>query len=66
MPRRPSPKEVIKVRRLPQKGDEITLRVTVTRTGRNRWDTGDTITVRIPGHDIPVTIEANYLSRDEG
>ena len=42
------PKETIKINRLPEAGDEITLRARVTRIGRNGYDTGDTITVRPP------------------
>ena len=60
-----SPKETIKVNRLPRPGEEITLRARVTRTGRNGYDTGDTITVRIPGYPAPVTINAAYLNQLE-
>lgn len=61
-----SPKETIKVRRLPKVGDTITIKATVTRIGRNTWDTADTLTVRIPGHDVPVTAPAEYLlGKDE-
>jgi hypothetical protein len=63
MPNARTPKSTVKTRRrLPKEGAEILLRARVTRLGRNSWDTGDTITVRIPGHPVPVTIEANYLN----
>jgi len=57
-----SPRSTVKVRRLPQKGDEVTLRATVTRTSE-----GDrqTVTLRIKGHDYPITIPADYLHNDE-
>lgn len=63
MPSTRTPKNTIKTKsKLPKEGAEILLRARVTRLGRNSWDTGDTITVRIPGHPAPVTIEANYLN----
>lgn len=46
---------------LPQPGDEITIRVTVTRVGRNTADTADTVTIEIPGFDTPVTAAADRL-----
>jgi hypothetical protein len=64
MPRR-TPKETLQIKRLPQKGDKLPLTVEVTRTGRNTWDTGDTVTIRIPGYDYPVTIRASALKGDE-
>ena len=60
-----TPKETIKIRRLPQKGDEVVLRATVTRTGRNTFGTADTVTLRIPGAPAPITIDAQYLSGEE-
>jgi hypothetical protein len=54
-------KETVKLRRLPKVGDEITIRATVTRTGRNTFDTADTITLRVPGFDVPVTVNPAYL-----
>ena len=44
-----TPKETVKIRRLPKLGEEITLKATVTRTGRNTYGTADVVTVRIPG-----------------
>jgi hypothetical protein len=60
-----TPKDTVKVRRLPKAGEEITLRARVTRTGRNGFDTADTITVQIPGYPAPVTIAADYLNKLE-
>lgn len=51
-------------RRLPKVGDEIILRATVTRIGRNSFGTGDAVTVHISGHSVPVTIEARYITDD--
>lgn len=64
----PAPREVVKVRRLPAKGDKIQLTAEVTRTGRNGFDTADTITIRIPGYGIPITVSADLLlgEDDEG
>jgi hypothetical protein len=59
---RSTPKDTVKVRRrLPKVGEEIMIRAIVTRTGRNRLDTADTITVRIADHPAPVTATAKYL-----
>jgi len=33
----------------------------IIRTGRNGFDTVDTLTVRIGGFDVPVTAPAKYL-----
>lgn len=59
-----SPKETIKIRRLPPKGATLRIPVEVTRTGRNSWDTGDTITIRIHGFSTPVTVSAEHLLKD--
>lgn len=64
----PSPQETIKIRRsarpatkLPPVGSKIPIEATVTRHGRNSFDTADTITIRIPGFETPVTVTAKYL-----
>jgi len=64
----PTPRETIKIRRssepatkLPPVGSKIPIEATVTRHGRNSYGTADTITVRIPGYDTPITITAAYL-----
>lgn len=58
---RKTPKETIKIRRLPEKGEIIQVPLLVTRVGRNAFDTADVITVRIPGSPVPVTVNAEYL-----
>lgn len=42
-------------------GDEILLPARITRTGRNGFDTVDTLTVQIGGFPAPVTAPAKYL-----
>lgn len=54
-----------KTRKLPKVGDEITIRARVTRVGRNAVDTAATITLRIPGYDVPVTVAADRLADPE-
>lgn len=57
-----TPKETIKIRRLPVKvGAKLLVPLEVTRTGRNTFDTADTITIKVPGASTPVTINADYL-----
>lgn len=57
-----SPKSTLKVRRsLPKTGDEVWIKATVTRTGRNSFDTADTITLKIGDHPAPVTASAKYV-----
>lgn len=63
MPR--TPKDTVKIRRVPKVGDTILVPVKVTRIGRNRHDTGDAITVQVPGFEYPVTAEAEYLLPDD-
>jgi hypothetical protein len=60
-----TPKATVKVRRLPKVGEEITLKATVTRTGRNTYGTADVVTVRIPGAPAPLTLPAEYLESEE-
>lgn len=64
----PTPRETIKVRRsaepatkLPPIGSKIPIEATVVRHGRNGFGTADTITIRIPGFETPVTVTAKYL-----
>jgi hypothetical protein len=59
MPKRriPNPQETIKIRRLPTKGEPVTITGTVTRVDE------ETVTFRIPGYDIPVTVKAAYLTK---
>ena len=56
-----TPKETIKIRRLPVKGQKLLVPLEVTRTGRNGFDTADTITIKVPGFNTPVTIVADYI-----
>jgi hypothetical protein len=63
-----TPRETINIRRsdkpatrLPPVGSKIPIEATVTRHGRNAYDTADTITIRIPGVETPVTVTAKYL-----
>ena len=57
-----TPKETIKIRRLPvKKGMKLLVPLEVTRTGRIGFDTADTISIRVPGCGTPVTIVADYL-----
>lgn len=42
-------------------GDEIMIPARIIRTGRNGFDTVDTLTARIGGIDVPVTAPARYL-----
>ncbi len=53
------PKDTVKVRRLPKEGEELDLRVLVTRT--NYKNPFGTLTIRIPGHAYPVTISAKVV-----
>lgn len=63
----PSPKQTISFKpvkvgsRTYKVGDEILIPATITRTGRNGFDTVDTLTVRIGGFGAPVTAPAKYL-----
>lgn len=64
--RNTTPKSSLRIKRpaapaLPAVGETILVRALVTRTGRNRWDTADTITVRIADHPVPITATAKYL-----
>ena len=60
-----TPKDTVKIRRLPRVGEEITLKATVTRTGRNTYGTADVVTVRIPGAPAPLTLPAEYLDGED-
>jgi hypothetical protein len=52
-------------RALPKVGDQITITATVTRIGRNTWDTADAITLRIPGYSVPVTVNPEHLETED-
>ena len=67
MPKRlPSPKETIKIRRLPVKGERIQLTATVTRVAEPEGHHQGFVTLHIPGAPAPITIPANYLDGDAG
>jgi hypothetical protein len=56
------PQDVLKVRRLPvKKGDEITVRATVTRVD----DVTGRVTIQVPGALAPITAPLSYLLGDE-
>lgn len=60
MPKRvPNPQETIKIRRRPAKGEPVTITGTVTRADEK------TVTFRISGHPIPVTVPRSALSEDD-
>lgn len=59
--RPPSPKEVIKVRRLPKVGDRITIEVEVTRVDEPEGHHQGRVTYRAPGAPAPVTVGAQYV-----
>lgn len=59
----PTPREVVKVRRLPAKGEPITLTGTVVNVsddepGRRK------VTFRVPGYPIPITLSEASLEQD--
>jgi len=57
----PSPKDTIKIRRLPAKGDTVQLAATVTRITEPEGSHRGLVTLRIPGAPAPITIDARYL-----
>jgi hypothetical protein len=60
-----TPKNTVKVRRLPKEGDELLVRVKVTAVHPGAHEANDRITVRVPGFNIPVTAQASYLLGEE-
>ena len=61
-----SPKETIKIRRLPKVGDEILIRATVTRVTDPEGGHQGKVTFRAAGVPIPVTVDAQYLDEEPG
>ncbi len=61
-----SPKDTIKIRRLPAKGATIKLEAEVVRVAPAEGSNPDLVTVRIPGYSIPITLNARYLAGDDG
>lgn len=68
MPTRPkTPKEVIKVRRNREvhEGDEVLVRATITRIGRDTDDNPNKVTVKLKGHGVPVTLAPDFVEVPE-
>jgi hypothetical protein len=65
--RPPSPKDTIKIRRLPKQGDTFQLTATVTKVLDHDNPHLTKVTLRIPGYGIPITLtEATLLGKDDG
>lgn len=60
-----SPKDTIKIRRLPAKGATIQLAAEVTRVSEPEGSHQGLVTVRIAGYPAPITIPASYLPDGE-
>jgi hypothetical protein len=60
-----SPRETIKIRRLPTKGSTVRIEAEVTRVAEPEAGHQGRVTLRIPGYGTPITIPASYLP-DEG
>jgi hypothetical protein len=56
-----TPRNTVNVRRLPKEGDELLVKVRVTRVHQAEHAINDRITVEIPGFRVPVTAQASYL-----
>lgn len=57
----PSPKDTIKIRRLPKVGDRITIEVEVTRVDEPEGGHQGRVTYRVPGGAAPITVSAGYI-----
>ena len=60
-----SPRETIKIRRLPKKGDKIMIEVEVTRVDEPEGSHQGRVTYRVPGHSTPITVAAGYVPADD-
>jgi len=60
-----SPKDAIKIRRLPVIGERIKLTVEVTRVSEPEGEHYGMVTLRVPGALAPITIPANFLPTEE-
>ena len=58
----PNPKETIKIRHLPAKGDRLRLTVEVLRVVEPEGGHHGMVTLRVPGALAPITIPANFLT----
>lgn len=63
--KRVSPRQVVKIRRLPTKGQRPKLTVEVVRVAEPEGAHEGMVTLRVPGALAPVTIPANYLPDDD-
>lgn len=61
----PSPKDVIRVRRLPKVGDEITIKVKVTRVVEPEGSHAGLVTYEAPGAPAKTTVAASYIPDQE-
>lgn len=61
----PSPKDTIKIRRLPTKGSTVRIEAEVTRVAEPEGGHQGRVTLRIPGYGTPITIPASFLPSDE-
>jgi hypothetical protein len=61
----PSPKDVIKVRRLPAAGEPINLTATIVKIhDQTHPQIPRKVTLRVPGYPIPITISERQLLGD--
>lgn len=64
-PRTPSPKNVIKVRRLPRVGDRIVIEAEVTRVDEAEGAHHGRVTYRVPGATAPITVAASFIPEQD-
>jgi hypothetical protein len=57
----PTPRETIKINRLPATGDTLKLTAEVVRVAEGEGGRQGLVTVRIPGYPIPISIAESYL-----
>lgn len=60
-----SPKETIKIRRLPKVGDRLTIEVEVTKVSDPEGAHDGRVTYRAPGAPAPITVDASYVTDPE-
>ena len=60
-----SPKNTIKIRRLPVKGETLQLTAEVTRVAEPQGAHEGLVTLRIAGYPSPITIPASLLPEQE-
>ena len=59
------PKDTVKIRRLPVKGDRLRLTVEVLRVAEPEGSHEGLVTLRVPGALAPITIPANFLPDED-